>query len=49
LIIILAASGAGLLGAFLPNHRERCMDKEIRVEQVDKNKNEDEDAKDVKN
>jgi len=42
LMIMLAASGAGLVGAFLSNTRERYGDKEIRIEQVDKKKNEDE-------
>ena len=42
LIILLAAAGAGMLGAFLPNFREMYMDKEIRIEQVDKKKEDDE-------
>ena len=42
LIILLAAAGAGMLGAFQPNFREQYMDKEIRIEQVDKKKTEDE-------
>jgi hypothetical protein len=41
LLIILAASGAGIVGAFLPNIREKYMDKEIRIERVDKKRNED--------
>jgi len=46
LIILFAAAGAGMLGAILPNFREQYMDKEIRIEQVDKKKDEDEDDKD---
>ena len=46
LIILFAAVGAGMLGAILPNFREQYMDKEIRIEQVDKKKDEDEDDKD---
>ena len=41
-IILFAAAGAGMLGALLPNFREQYMDKEIRIEQVDKKKEEDE-------
>jgi hypothetical protein len=41
-LILFAAAGAGMLGAFLPNFREQYMDKEIRIEQVDKKKTEDE-------
>jgi len=41
-LILLAAAGAGMLGAFLPNFREQYMDKEIRIEQVDKKKTNDE-------
>jgi len=41
-LILFAAAGAGMLGAFLPNFREQYMDKEIRIEQVDKKKAEDE-------
>jgi hypothetical protein len=40
LIILFAAAGAGMLGAFVPNFREQYMDKEIRIEQVDKKREE---------
>ncbi|HLZ16898.1 MAG TPA: hypothetical protein VKQ08_07650 [Cyclobacteriaceae bacterium] len=40
LLIILAVSG--LLSTFLPNLRERYQDKKIRIEQVDKKRNENE-------
>jgi hypothetical protein len=46
LIIFLAAAGAGMLGAFMPNFRDQYMDKEIRIEQVDKKKEEDESKED---
>jgi hypothetical protein len=46
LIILFAAAGAGMLGAFVPNFREQYMNKEIRIEQVDKKKEEDETDKD---
>jgi hypothetical protein len=46
-LIILAAAGAGMAGAFLPNNRERFMDKEIKIEQVDK-KREEEDVHEEK-
>jgi hypothetical protein len=46
LIILFAAAGAGMLGAFVPNFREMYMDKEIRIEQVDKKRGEDEADKD---
>ena len=39
-LIILAASG--VLAIFLPKTRERYVDKEIRTEQIDKKKDEDE-------
>ena len=42
LLIILAVSGIGIFGAFLPNPREKYMDKEIRVERVDKKRDEEE-------
>jgi hypothetical protein len=45
LIILFAAAGAGMLGAFVPNFREQYMDKEIRIEQVDKKKEEDDSDK----
>ena len=40
-LISLACTGAGIVGAFLPNNRERYVDKEIQIEQVDKNKDEE--------
>jgi len=46
LIILFAAAGAGMLGAFVPNFREQYMNKEIRIEQEDKKKEEDETDKD---
>jgi len=46
IIIALAAAGAGMLGAFLPFTRERYMDKQITIEQVDKKKEENEDRED---
>ena len=48
-LVILAASGAGMLGAFSPNNREKYMDKEIRIERVDKNRDEEEDIEEDKN
>ena len=48
-LVILAASGAGMLGVFSPNFREKQMDKEIRIERVDKNRNEEEDIQEDKN
>ena len=47
-LIILAAAGAGVAGAFLPNQRERYMDKEIRIERVDKNRDENEEVQEEK-
>ncbi len=44
LLIILAASGMFI--SFVPTTRERYMDKEIRIEQVDKKKPEDETRED---
>jgi hypothetical protein len=35
-----------MLGAFLPNYRAMYMDKEIRIEQVDKKREEDETKED---
>jgi hypothetical protein len=46
ILIILAASG--ILAIFLPVNRERYVDKEIRVEQVDKKKGEDETIENLK-
>ncbi|MBS1508252.1 MAG: hypothetical protein JSS79_16555 [Bacteroidetes bacterium] len=45
LIIVAAACGAGIAGAFLPNMREKYMDKEIRIERVDKKRNDDSEEK----
>lgn len=39
ILIILAASG--ILAIFLPMARERYVDKEIRIEQIDKNRDEE--------
>ncbi len=47
-LIILAVSGVGIVGAFLPNNREKFMDKEIRIERIDKNKDEEEDVQEEK-
>lgn len=47
LIIILASAGVGMTGAILPNNRERYLDNEIRTEQVDKKK-EDEEQNEIK-
>jgi len=47
ILIILAASGT--LAIFLPVARERYVDKEIRIEQVDKNRDEEEDIQENKN
>ncbi len=43
-LIILAVSGVGIVGAFLPNNREKFMDKEIRIERVDKKEGDEEDV-----
>jgi hypothetical protein len=48
-LIVLAATGAGMAGAFLPNTRERYMDKEILIEQVDKKRAEEEENDEVRN
>ena len=45
--IILAAAGAGLFFSFNP--REKYMDKEIRIERMDKNRDEDESVEEDKN
>ena len=44
-------SGIGIVGTFLPSYRERYMDNEIRIEQVDKKKDDEDDQelKEVKN
>lgn len=36
LFVLLAACGFGFMAAFLPGSKERYMDREIRIEQVDK-------------
>ncbi len=40
LIILLAGIGVGLFGGVLPNNRERYMDNEIKIEMVDKKREE---------
>lgn len=35
ILIVLAASGVGIFGAFLPRNRERYMDNEIKIELVE--------------
>lgn len=47
-MMILASVGMGMTGAILPTSRERYMDVEIKIEQVDKNEEENEDGE-VKN
>jgi len=42
-VIIIASTGVGLTGAFLPTNREPYLNKEIRIEMVDEKKEEDED------
>jgi hypothetical protein len=42
LLILLALSGIGIIGAFFSNNRERYRDKEITFEMVDKDRNENE-------
>ena len=51
ILILLAMSGIGIVGTFLPSYRERYMDNEIRIEQVDKKKDDEDDQelKEVKN
>lgn len=50
ILIILASSGIGFTGHFLSNNRERYLDKEIKIEQVDKKEDESEsESKEVKN
>ena len=34
-LIVLAASGVGIFGAFLPRNKERYMDNEIKIELVE--------------
>ena len=45
-VIVLAASGAGMLGVFYPHTRERYMDKAITIEQVDKKREDKGDEED---
>lgn len=47
-LLILAAFGVGITGAFMNNSRERYMDKETRIERVDK-KEDDEREDETKN
>ena len=35
-LILLAASGVGIFGAFLPRNKEKYMDNEIKIELVEK-------------
>jgi hypothetical protein len=48
LFLILAAFGMGIMGNILNNNRERYMDKEVRIERVDK-KRDDDSEDEVKN
>ena len=45
LLLILGFCGVGLTGNFLNNNRERYMDKEIKIEQVDKKEAEENEDK----
>ena len=38
LLLLLASLGIGMTGVFLPTNRERYMDVEIKIEQVDERK-----------
>lgn len=42
LIMLAAAFGIGISGHFLPTHRDRYRDHEIRIEQIDKKREDDE-------
>lgn len=42
LLILLALSGVGIIGAFFSNNRERYRDKEIKIELVDTDRKENE-------
>ena len=48
LILLLAASGIGISNALSPN-RERYPDNEVRIEQVDRKEDDDEESSQVKN
>lgn len=48
MLLILAAFGVGITGAFLPNTREKFMNNETKIELVEK-KNEDEEVDDEDN
>ncbi|GCC51397.1 hypothetical protein SanaruYs_16220 [Chryseotalea sanaruensis] len=48
IFLILAAFGMGIMGNILNNNRERYMDKEVRIERVDK-KRDDDGGDEVKN
>ncbi len=41
-LILLAVTGVGITGVYLPGNKERYMDKEIRIERVDKREDEEE-------
>jgi hypothetical protein len=41
ILILLAASGIGITGTFLPTNKERFQNNEIRTEQIDKKKEDD--------
>ena len=45
-LIHFSAAAAGMLGAFQPNFLDLYMDKEIRIERVDKKREDDETDKD---
>ena len=48
LLLILAGFGIGLTGNFLNNNRERYADNEIRIEQVEKKEDDEEEDSEVK-
>lgn len=41
-IILLAASGAGIMGAIMPNMRDRYMDNEVKTEMAENREEESE-------
>jgi CHASE3 domain sensor protein len=49
LLILLALSGVSLTGTFLPVYKDKFLDNEVRTEQVDKKKDEEESAAEEKN
>ncbi len=49
LMMILASFGLGMTGVFLPTSRERYMDVEIKIEQVDKEDEEEKELDETKN